>query len=72
MLFSHKPFNYIANKYFEKSKMKKEYSAHNRKFLKWGIYFVAIAAVSATIILATILEGNRIKKENELLSYEVW
>ena len=52
--------------------MKKGYSAGKKKHLKWGIYIVAIAAVSATIILATILEGNRIKKENELLSYEVW
>ena len=52
--------------------MKKSYTADNKKYLKWGIYFVAIAAVSATIILATILEGNRIKKENELLSYDVW
>ena len=52
--------------------MKKGDSAKKKKHLKWGIYFVAIAAVSATIILVTILEGNRIKKENELLSYEVW
>ncbi len=52
--------------------MKKEDCAKKKNHLTRGIYFVAIAAVSATIILATILEGNRIKKENKLLSYEVW
>ena len=52
--------------------MKKEYSTKKHNNFKWGIYFVAIAAVSATIMVVTILEGNRIKKENELLSYEVW
>lgn len=52
--------------------MKKGNASKKIKYLKCGIYLVAIAAVSATIILATILEGDRIKKENELLSYEVW
>ncbi len=52
--------------------MKKECAGKKKKHLRWGIYFVTFAAVSATIILVTILEGNRIKNENELLSYEVW
>ena len=52
--------------------MKKDKGAGKKKHFNWSICFVAIAAVSASIILATVLEGNRIKKENELLSYEVW
>ncbi|MEO5501534.1 MAG: hypothetical protein ABIR31_08840 [Ginsengibacter sp.] len=52
--------------------MKEKYPSKKRKHFKWGFYFVTIAAISATIIFATVLEGNRIKKENELLSYEVW
>jgi t-SNARE complex subunit (syntaxin) len=52
--------------------MKKVHSAKKKKHLKWGICFMTIAVLSATVIMATILEGNRIKKENELLSYEVW
>ena len=35
-------------------------------------YFVAVAAITTFAVVVTITEGNRIKKENELLSYEVW
>lgn len=35
-------------------------------------YFVAATTISTALVLVTILEGNRIKRENELLSYEVW
>jgi hypothetical protein len=35
-------------------------------------YFLAVTAISALAVLVTIKEGRRIKKENELLSYEVW
>lgn len=35
-------------------------------------YFIAFAAVATVAVLATIKEGRRIKRENELLAYEVW
>ena len=35
-------------------------------------YFLAAALVTTTAVVLTIKEGNRIKAENELLSYEVW
>lgn len=35
-------------------------------------YFVAATTITTALVLVTILEGNRIKRENELLSYEVW
>ncbi len=37
-----------------------------------SIYFLAFTALSALAVLVVIKEGKRIKKENELLSYEVW
>lgn len=36
------------------------------------LYFLAVAAVTTFAVMVTITEGNRIKVENELLSYEVW
>ena len=42
------------------------------KKLAGVFYFVAVAAVTTFAVVVTITEGNRIKKENELLSYEVW
>lgn len=35
-------------------------------------FFLATAILTAAAIVVTIQEGNRIKAENELLSYEVW
>lgn len=35
-------------------------------------YFFAITAVTAVAFMYIIKEGDRIKIENELLSYEVW
>jgi hypothetical protein len=35
-------------------------------------YFLAVAAITTFAVVVTITEGNRIKAENELLSYEVW
>jgi hypothetical protein len=35
-------------------------------------FFLAFTAITAAVVVVTILEGSRIKKENELLSYEVW
>ena len=37
-----------------------------------AIYFLAVAVVATAAVFLTIKEGNRIKMENELLSYEVW
>jgi hypothetical protein len=37
-----------------------------------AFYFLAFTAITAAVVVVTILEGNRIKKENELLAYEVW
>lgn len=35
-------------------------------------YFIAITALTAIAFTFVIKEGQRIKMENELLSYEVW
>lgn len=35
-------------------------------------YFFAVTAVTAAACIFIIREGQRIKIENELLSYEVW
>jgi hypothetical protein len=37
-----------------------------------AFYFLAAAVLTAAAVVITIKEGNRIKVENELLSYEVW
>ena len=37
-----------------------------------AFYFLAFTALTAAVVVVTIIEGNRIKKENELLAYEVW
>lgn len=37
-----------------------------------AFYFIAIAALTAIAFTFVIKEGQRIKMENELLSYEVW
>ena len=39
---------------------------------KSALYFFAITAVTAAACVFIIREGQRIKTENELLSYEVW
>ncbi len=36
------------------------------------LYFFAITAITAVACIYLIKEGQRIKIENELLSYEVW
>lgn len=43
-----------------------------KKNCKAAFYFLAITAVTTVAVVVTILEGNRIKRENELLAYEVW
>lgn len=37
-----------------------------------AFYFLTFTVLTAAIVYVTILEGNRVKRENELLSYEVW
>ena len=37
-----------------------------------AIYFFTVVLVTTAAVFLTIKEGNRIKVENELLSYEVW
>ena len=45
----------------------------NRKSFCPGIfYFLALTAATAVGVYFTIQEGRRVKRENELLSYEVW
>ncbi len=62
----------LFEKASEMNKMNK--STCNKKKNKGRnvFYFFAVAAVAAAAVVVTIKEGNRIKKENELLSYEVW
>lgn len=43
-----------------------------RKKAKGVFYFLAITAITAAACVFVIKEGQRIKIENELLSYEVW
>lgn len=43
----------------------------NKKTRK-AFYFIAITALTAIAFTFVIKEGQRIKMENELLSYEVW
>ena len=39
---------------------------------KGAFYFLTFTVLTAAVVMVTIVEGNRIKKENELLAYEVW
>jgi hypothetical protein len=39
---------------------------------KGAIYFFAATAITTAAFIYLIKEGQRIKIENELLSYEVW
>jgi hypothetical protein len=36
------------------------------------LYFFAFTAITTAALILIIKEGQRIKVENELLSYEVW
>ena len=42
------------------------------KKTRTAFYFIAITALTAIAFTFVIKEGQRIKMENELLSYEVW
>lgn len=52
--------------------MKSQKSKKKTKNISLAIYFIAATTLTASMVLITILEGHRIKRENELLSYEVW
>lgn len=39
---------------------------------KNAFYFMTVAAITTLAFLFIVKEGQRIKKENELLAYEVW
>ncbi len=47
-------------------------NSKKKKKGKSAFYFFAITAVTAAACVFIIREGQRIKVENELLSYEVW
>lgn len=42
------------------------------KKTRTAFYFIAITVLTAVAFTFVIKEGQRIKMENELLSYEVW
>ena len=46
--------------------------SHSKKKTRTAFYFIAITALTAIAFTFVIKEGQRIKMENELLSYEVW
>jgi hypothetical protein len=52
--------------------MKKSTCHKKNRKLAGVMYFLAVAAITTFAVVVTITEGNRIKAENELLSYEVW
>lgn len=46
--------------------------AKKKKKGRSALYFLAVTLVTAAVVAITIKEGQRIREENELLSYEVW
>ncbi|HEY9340443.1 MAG TPA: hypothetical protein VIQ23_02615 [Hanamia sp.] len=52
--------------------MDKSTHPKKKKSCHVAFYFLAFTALTAAVVAVTIKEGNRIKKENELLAYEVW
>ena len=52
--------------------MSKSCQSKKDKKAKTILYFFAATAVTAAALVFIIREGQRIKIENELLSYEVW
>lgn len=43
-----------------------------KSILKYSFLFLAATTVTTFAVAAVILEGRRVKRENELLKYEVW
>ena len=54
------------------SKVKSMAKSNSKRKTKSAFYFMTVAAVAALAFVFIIKEGQRIKMENELLSYEVW
>lgn len=50
----------------------KEESPKSCKTVRSSLIFILASAAAAALVYVTIKEGQRIKKENELLEYEVW
>jgi len=48
------------------------YQTKKKRKGRSAFYFLAITAITAAACIFIIKEGQRIKIENELLSYEVW
>ena len=47
-------------------------SKKTKDILKNTVIFFAVTTVTTFVVAAVILEGRRVKRENELLEYEVW
>lgn len=52
--------------------MNKSITPKKKKKGRSAFYFLAVAIVTTAAVVITIKEGQRIRAENELLSYEVW
>lgn len=50
----------------------KEQIPKSCKTVKNSLIFILASAAAAALVYVTIKEGQRIRKENELLDYEVW
>lgn len=47
-------------------------SKKTKSVIKTSLIFFAVTTVTTFMVAAIILEGRRVKRENELLEYEVW
>ena len=47
-------------------------SKETKSIIKNALIFFAVTTVTTIAVAAVILEGRRVKRENELLEYEVW
>ncbi len=47
-------------------------SKKTKSIVKNTFIFLAVTTVTTFMVAAVILEGRRVKRENELLKYEVW
>ena len=43
-----------------------------KSIVKNTFIFLTVTTVTTFVVAAVILEGRRVKRENELLEYEVW
>ena len=47
-------------------------SKKTKTIIKNSFIFFAVTTVTTFVVAAVSLEGRRVKRENELLDYEVW